>query len=349
MNPEQVKKINQLAENLKKNGLANSMSDAVEKAKEIILGIESMNVPQGASDEKIEEIKKEMNRLEEDLSNIGEELDVKVKKVIEDIKRHEQGLDQAQAIIEEAITEEPIKEEATKSFQKDETDEVEESIANTQSLEKLDDSQIKISDDALTEQASEETIDNQEINISQPADNEILNNLNKEVIDPIKSNKDNNLPDIEELSDENLSDIEELSDENLSDIEEIPTNDTKELNSESIDTEDIGEKGTEVIPEEYIEESNLEITGDKDKAEGNNETISDEDIELDKDLIDEIPEAPPASNEENQNMSTKDASIDLSDKEEKDLDALNKSLFDDQETGKSDTTEEQGLIDEFSK
>ncbi len=60
-----MEKINQLAVTLKKNGLASTMSEAVEKAKEIILGVNK--------EKDNEDFEKEIEQVEEDIESISKE------------------------------------------------------------------------------------------------------------------------------------------------------------------------------------------------------------------------------------------------------------------------------------
>ncbi len=97
LDAQTIKKINELADTLKKTGVAVSMSDATQKAREIIIGVEASR-PKETHSKDFEDIQKNIN-------SIGNDIDSRIKKVVEEVKRHEEGKDTAEAILYEAINE----------------------------------------------------------------------------------------------------------------------------------------------------------------------------------------------------------------------------------------------------
>lgn len=102
--PETAQKINEMCENLLQSGLATNRSEAYERAKEIILGPES-----GHEEKDAVKTEEEIDRMEDDINRSQDShvhIDKNVNKMVEDMKRHEEGKDTAQYFIDSTSKEE---------------------------------------------------------------------------------------------------------------------------------------------------------------------------------------------------------------------------------------------------
>lgn len=104
IDPETAQKINEMCENLLQSGLATNRSEAYERAKEIILGPEA-----GQEEKDAEKTEDEIDRMEDDITSSEADkvqVDRNVNKMVQDLKRHEEGKDTAQYFIDSASKEE---------------------------------------------------------------------------------------------------------------------------------------------------------------------------------------------------------------------------------------------------
>ncbi|MCB9362624.1 hypothetical protein H6504_04265 [Candidatus Woesearchaeota archaeon] len=102
MNKDQVDKVNELAQSLLNSGLASSMSHAVEKAKEIIMGIEATKIPSQSQSVRVaEKIEREIKVIDKQVEeNIGSDIDGKVSHMINDMNRKLSEKTDAQSLLD---------------------------------------------------------------------------------------------------------------------------------------------------------------------------------------------------------------------------------------------------------